>query len=103
MKSALMLFGCSMLLSAGAARAQPNPQACMNIKTACEAAGFVIDGGAGRNLRTDCFDHLKRGESVAGVLVNPQDVTACENTILWNKEKRTDLRNETKTLDAGKF
>jgi hypothetical protein len=103
MKSAFLLFGCSILLSAASAYAQPNPQSCTNLKAACEAGGFTKDGEAGKDLRRDCFERLKRGDSVMGVLVNPQDVSSCENTILWKKETRSNLRNETKALDGGKF
>jgi hypothetical protein len=52
---------------------------CHNIKTACEAAGFVKgQHKQGKGLWKDCMDKLAKGEAVPGVAAEKTEVEACK-------------------------
>lgn len=52
---------------------------CLNIKKACEAAGFVKgQHKQGKGLWKDCMDKLAKGETVPGVTANPTEIEACK-------------------------
>jgi len=59
---------------------------CQEIRTACEAGGFVKGGHKkdGKGLMIDCMKKIIAGESVPGVTVSPEQVSACKA----KKEKR---------------
>lgn len=55
---------------------------CAPIKTACEAAGYTHGGHkTGKGLMKDCIHPIVSGQSVAGVTVNPTDVSACKTKV----------------------
>lgn len=62
---------------------------CQQIKSACEAAGFKKgDHKEKKGLYLDCLDPILAGQSVAGVSVGSDVVTACkEKKLAHNKTK----------------
>ncbi len=63
---------------------------CLEIKKACEAGGFVKgDHKDGKGLYKDCVQKLANGETVAGVSVTPDMVSACKQKREEHKEKKS--------------
>ncbi len=63
---------------------------CMEVKKACESAGFAKgkhkDGGKG--LYKDCMQKLAAGESVEGVTVSADVIAACKEKREKHKAKK---------------
>jgi hypothetical protein len=53
---------------------------CRPLKMACKTAGFFTHGHekGNKGLGLDCVKPILAGRSVAGVVVNPSDVQACQ-------------------------
>jgi hypothetical protein len=54
---------------------------CKDILAACNAAGYFLGGhkkGPNKGEWIDCMDPILKGQSVAGVTVDPAVVTACK-------------------------
>jgi hypothetical protein len=51
---------------------------CKSIFEACKSAGFVKHGPAGRGMLENCIKPILMGQSVPGVTVSPDDVSACK-------------------------
>jgi hypothetical protein len=69
---------------------------CLEIKKACEAGGFVKgDHKDGKGLYKDCMQKLANGETVVGVSVTPDMVSACKQKRDEHKE-RAEKRKEHK-------
>jgi hypothetical protein len=63
---------------------------CLEVKKACELAGFTKGKHKdGKGLYKDCMQKLGSGESVEGVSISADAISAC-------KEKRTDLKEKKK-------
>ncbi len=63
---------------------------CLEIKKACEAGGFVKgEHKEGKGLYKDCVQKLSNGETVAGVSVTPDMVSACKQKREEHKEKKS--------------
>lgn len=80
-KIALIIF----VLGSFSARAEDEDklQPCMEIKKACEAAGFQsgLQRGKvreGKGLVKDCMSKVTHGESVAGVKVSASVISGCK-------------------------
>lgn len=86
--SLLVLASSLAAFSAGASEEKP----CKEIKAACEAGGFVKGGHKenGKGLYKDCLKKILAGETVAGVSVAPEVVSACKS----KKEKRGSAKAE---------
>jgi hypothetical protein len=80
-----------VLLSFTPAFAQADKHPCHVIKEACEKAGFVKGGhkNGGKGLFVDCLGKIKKGESVPGVTVKPEDIQACKNKREEKREEKT--------------
>jgi hypothetical protein len=78
-----------VLFSFTPAFAEADKHPCHAIHEACEKAGFVKGGhkDGGKGLFVDCLAKIKKGESVPGVTVKPEDIQAC-------KDKREEKREE---------
>ncbi len=64
---------------------------CKEIKSACEAAGFVKGGHKEKKgLHMDCMKKIMNGESVEGVSVDSAKVSACKE----KKEKRHEHKSK---------
>lgn len=62
---------------------------CQKIKSACEAAGFKKgDHKDKKGLFLDCMNPLLEGQSVAGVTVNSEDISACKVKKAEHKAKK---------------
>ncbi len=74
--SAFILASSLVAFSASAGETGP----CKQIKAACEAGGFVKGGHKkdGKGLYVDCMKKIMAGETVPGVTVTPDEVTACK-------------------------
>jgi hypothetical protein len=72
--SALVLASSAVAFSAFA------DEPCKQIKTACEGAGFTKGGHktGNKGLFIDCMKPIMAGQSVPGVTVTPDQVTACK-------------------------
>jgi len=56
-----------------------NSKPCQEIKTACETAGFKKgDHKEKKGLYKDCFQPILSGQTVAGVTVGADVVSACK-------------------------
>ncbi len=77
------LFGLAMGLalavggSAFAEDAPPVDAPCRTIAAACKAAGYTHHSQE-KNLRRDCMKPILTGQAVAGVTVDPAEVSACK-------------------------
>lgn len=74
--SALVLASAVFAFSATAGETAP----CKEIKSACEAGGFVKGGHKkdGKGLFRDCMKKIMAGETVPGITVTPEQVSACK-------------------------
>ena len=78
--SVLVLASSLVAFSAGADTTTPKSKPCQEIKTACEAGGFVKGAHKkdGKGLYKDCIQKIMAGESVAGVSLTADQVSACK-------------------------
>lgn len=60
---------------------------CENIAKACISAGFVREGGPGKNFWHDCMKPVLMGQTVSGVTIDPKDVTACKQFKMKKMQK----------------
>ena len=72
----LVLIASAMTAFSAGAGDQP----CKDIKAACEAGGFTKGGHKKDNkvLYADCMKKIMAGETVPGVTVSADQVTACK-------------------------
>lgn len=71
-------------------KATDTTKPCMAIRTACQAAGFVVgDVKSGKGLMENCMKPIINGQTVNGVTVNQADIDAC-------KAKGSELMNKVK-------
>ena len=63
---------------------------CQKIKAACESAGFVKNGHKDnkKGLHVDCMKPLLEGQSVTGVTVSADDISACKTKQAEHKAKK---------------
>lgn len=67
---------------------------CKEIRSACVAGGFAKgEHKSGKGLYKDCLQKILAGESVPGVTVSPDQVSACKA----KKEKRGGEKSAKKT------
>ena len=67
-----------------------NSKPCLEVKKACESAGFTKGKHKeGKGLFKDCMQKLSNGETVDGVSVSADAISAC-------KEKRADRKEKKK-------
>lgn len=72
---------------------------CVKVKAACEAAGFKKGAHKdGKGLIKDCIKKVMDGETVVGVTVPAEEVTACKEKRVEHQQKREVKRME----NAGK-
>lgn len=83
---AALLFTAGTSLAESATKRTPTPASsikagpCQAVIAACQAAGYTQSGHPqGKGIHADCVGKLFRGESVAGVSVTKEQITACEN------------------------
>ncbi len=63
---------------------------CMEVKKACEAAGFTKgDHKEGKGLHKDCMQKLANGEVVSGVSIPADVISACKEKRTEHKEKKS--------------
>ncbi|MGZ3695914.1 MAG: hypothetical protein ACXWQO_17625 [Bdellovibrionota bacterium] len=86
----LSIVGALALVVSVAAQAKEEKEhPCMKIKAACEAAGFKKgDHKDGKGLYKDCLQKIKAGQSVPGVSVTAEDMSACSANVEKRKEKK---------------
>ncbi len=72
---------CLVFLSVhGMAQSETSDLPCLEVKKACEAAGFSKGKAKeGRGLVKDCMRKLSEGQSVDGVKLNPAVIKACKD------------------------
>ena len=81
----LILICCSLAFGQ-----DENSKPCLEIKKACETAGFIKGKHKeGKGLFKDCMQKLANGEVVEGVSVSADSIAAC-------KEKRSDRKENKK-------
>ena len=69
-----------VLVSKATAQAETSDLPCLEVKKACEAAGFSKGKAKeGRGLVKDCIRKLSEGQSVDGVKLNPAVIKACKD------------------------
>ncbi|HEY8272260.1 MAG TPA: hypothetical protein VIG33_15320 [Pseudobdellovibrionaceae bacterium] len=87
MKSLVAIF--VLLGSSGAFAQGKESRPCQQIKSACEAAGFIKGGHKEKKgLYKDCLEPIMAGQSVAGVMIGADLITACkDNRQAHNKVK----------------
>ena len=80
MKTTFILLTASFLVcsSAFAHGKDMKNNPCTPLFDACESAGFMKDGAAGKDLWDDCKKPLIDGKIVAGVTVNESDIAKCK-------------------------
>lgn len=62
---------------------------CLEVKKACESAGFTKGKHKdGKGLYKDCMQKLGNGESVEGVSISADAVSACKEKRAEHKEKK---------------
>lgn len=62
---------------------------CMEVKKACEAAGFSKGKHKeGKGLHIDCVQKLANGEAVAGVTISQDVIAACKAKKAEHAEKK---------------
>jgi hypothetical protein len=62
---------------------------CNQIRSACEAAGFIKGGHKEKKgLFKDCLDPILEGQSVVGVSIGADVVTACKEKKLAHKKTK---------------
>ncbi len=93
MKQLLMIA--AILASASVyAQGEKGSKPCLEIKQACEAAGFKKgehkDGSKG--LYKDCMQKLASGEKVEGVTVAPELIEQCKAKRVERKEHKKDKK-----------
>jgi hypothetical protein len=80
---------------------QDGPGPCRKIRTACEQKGFQFGSTPQerREFMESCFRPLVRGENVAGISVDQDDVTACKER-QSRRRRRTGNRQVEKQGDT---
>jgi hypothetical protein len=62
---------------------------CKQIKSACEAAGFIKGGHKDKKgLHLDCMKPILDGQAVAGVSVSAEQISACKIKQAEHKAKK---------------
>ena len=75
MKSIILILTCITSLCFADDATPP----CMQMKKACEAAGFQKGKAKdGKGLVKDCMSKLSRGESVSGVTLSADVISGCK-------------------------
>lgn len=73
------LIAAMIILSSVSAFAQKGDHPCQQIKAACESAGFVKgEHKEKKGLFKDCMQPIMAGQSVAGVSVGTDVISACK-------------------------
>ncbi len=68
---------------------------CKKIKDACVAAGFEKGKHKEKKgLKMDCMKPIMNGETVAGVTVSPEDLSACKEKKEQRKEKKSQKKEK---------
>ena len=89
MKNQSTLLSLAFFLSLSLHAEESKNHPCEKIKTACESAGFVKgDHKEKKGLYIDCMKPLLEGQSVAGVTITSEDVSACKEKRAKHKEKK---------------
>lgn len=79
----------SLTLSFSLNAQEPKNHPCEKIKTACESAGFIKgDHKDKKGLYIDCMKPVLEGQSVTGVTITSEDVSACKEKRAKHKEKK---------------
>lgn len=93
MKNQLIVLGLALAsISPSLGFAAPGEAGpCKEIRSACEAAGFVKGNHKkdGKGLWVDCMKKVKAGEAVPGVNVTPEQVTACKDKAAKRHAKKS--------------
>lgn len=67
-------------LQRGMAQSETSDLPCLEVKKACESAGFSKGKAKeGRGLVKDCMRKLSEGQTVDGVKLNPAVIKACKD------------------------
>ncbi len=69
----------ALFLAAGAQAAEP--PSCQEIQGLCGKAGFTRDLPGGKDLMSKCYQPILQGQSVAGVIVDPDIVKKCNDAL----------------------
>lgn len=88
----LAIFGLSqvfMLTFSQAFAQDENSKPCLEVKKACESAGFMKGKHKeGKGLFKDCMQKLSNGETVEGVSISADAIAACKDKRVGNKDKK---------------
>ena len=88
-QSTLLSLAFILSLSFSLHAEEPKNHPCEKIKTACESAGFVKgDHKDKKGLYIDCMKPFLEGQSVSGVSINSDDVSACKEKRAKDKDKK---------------
>jgi hypothetical protein len=88
----LTVLACSNVFAEGD-KENHGSKPCLEVKKACESAGFKKgDHKDGKGLYKDCMQKLANGETVAGVSVTPEQVSACKVKHEERKEHKKDKK-----------
>ncbi len=90
MTNKLIALSLATLLSFSLSAEDSKNHPCQKLKTACESAGFIKNGHKNdkKGLHIDCMKPLLEGQTVTGVTVNPEDVSACKVKQAEHKAKK---------------
>jgi hypothetical protein len=86
----LLILSLASLLSLSLQAEDAKNHPCQKIKTACESAGFK-KGDHKKNkkgLHVDCMKPVMAGQTVAGVTVSAEDISACKVKQVEHKAKK---------------
>jgi hypothetical protein len=85
------LFVCAFVLAPASYAADTPSHPCKDIKTACTGGGYLphTHKKTGKGLYVDCMKKIMNGETVEGVSVTADTVSACKA----RKEKRHERKN----------
>ncbi len=84
-----MMLGVLVLSLSYASAQEENSKPCLEIKKACETAGFVKGKHKeGKGLFKDCMQRLSNGEAVEGVSISAEVIAACKDKNSGRKENK---------------
>jgi hypothetical protein len=90
MKSTTLILGLALLAAPTLSFAEEKDHPCLEIKAACEAAGYQKGDHKknGKGLYVDCMKKIMDGGAVKGVNVGAEKVAACKARKEQHQERK---------------